>query len=178
VLRVVWDIAGPTYHPGGMVALRSARLEALLGSRLEDVQYSAVTTLISSQVAETFDLDFKSEMYGVLDKDKRDAATDVAALANTADGLIIGGIAEDDQARAAAAPGVALSDAEERRIRQIVASHVVPLPVFDVVRVEDPGRPGHGLVLIAVPRNPLAPHAWRPSLGSPSVPRWPAWHAG
>jgi hypothetical protein len=142
-----------------MVALRSARLEALLGSRLEDVRYSAVTTLISSQVAEAFDLDFKSEMYGYSDKDKRDAATDVAALANTAGGLIIGGIAEDDQARAAAVPGIALSDAEERRIRQIVASQVVPLPVFDVVRVEDPARPGHGLVLIAVPRSPLAPHA-------------------
>ena len=143
----------------GMVALRSARLEALLGSRLEDVQYSALTTLISGQVAEAFDLDFKSEMYGSSDKDKRDAATDVAALANTAGGLIIGGIAEDDQARAAAAPGVALSDAEERRIRQIIASQVVPLPVFDVVRVEDPARPGCGLVLIAVPRSQLAPHA-------------------
>jgi hypothetical protein len=95
-------------------------------------------------------------MYGSSDKDQRDAATDVAALANTAGGLIIGGIAEDDQARAAAAPGVALSDAEERRIRQIVAAQVVPLPVFDVVRVEDPAQPGHGLVLIAVPRSPLA----------------------
>ena len=142
-----------------MVALRSARLEALLGSRLEQVQYSAVMTLISNQVAEAFDLDFKSEMYGSSDRDKRDAATDVAALANTAGGLIIGGIAEDDQARAAAAPGVALSDADERRIRQIVASQVVPMPVIDVMRVEDPARPGHGLVLIAVPRSPLAPHA-------------------
>jgi hypothetical protein len=36
---------------------------------------------------------------------------------------------------------------------------VLPLPVFDVVRVEDPARPGHGLVLIAVPRSQLAPHA-------------------
>jgi len=43
-------------------------------------------TLISNQVAESFDLDFKSEMYGTSDKDKRDAATDVAALANTAGG--------------------------------------------------------------------------------------------
>ena len=142
-----------------MVALRSARLEALLGCRLERVPYSAVTTLINNQVAEAFDLDFKSEMYGSSDRDKRDAATDVAALANTAGGLIIGGITEDDQARAAAAPGVALSDADEQRIRQIVASHVVPMPVFDVVRVEDPARPGHGLVLIAVLRSPLAPHA-------------------
>ena len=144
---------------GDMVALRSARLEALLGSRLGQVQHSAAMTLISNQVAEAFDLDFKSEMYGSSDRDKRDAATDVAALANTAGGLIIGGIAEDDQARAAATPGVALSDADERRIRQIIASQVVPMPVIDVIHVEDPARPGHGLVLIAVPRSLLAPHA-------------------
>lgn len=33
------------------------------------------------------------------------------------------------------------------------------MPVIDVLRVEDPNKPGHGLVLIAVPRSPLAPHA-------------------
>src|SRR5580658_7112396 len=109
-----------------MAALRSARLEALLGSRLDQVDYSTVMTLISNQVPEAFDLDFKSEMYGALDKDKRDAATDVAALANTAGGLIVVGIGEDDQARAARAPGVALAEADERRIRQVVASLVAP----------------------------------------------------
>lgn len=142
-----------------MVALRSARLEALLSSRLEQVQHSQLMTLINNQVPEAFDLDFKSEMYGTSDRDKRDAATDVAALANTAGGLLIIGIEEDDQARAKAAPGVALTDADERRIRQIVGSHVVPMPVIDVLRVPDPARPGHGLVLIAVPRSVLAPHA-------------------
>jgi len=116
-------------------------------------------TLISNQVPEAFDLDFKSEMYGTSDRDKRDAATDVAALANTAGGLIIAGIDEDDQARAAKALGVALSEADERRIRQIVASQVVPMPVIDVIRTEDPAQPGHGFVLIAVARSPLAPHA-------------------
>src|SRR6516225_2370730 len=44
---------------GDMVALRSARLEALLGSRLEHVQYPQLMTLISNQVAEALDLDFK-----------------------------------------------------------------------------------------------------------------------
>jgi hypothetical protein len=142
-----------------MVALRSARLEALLGSDLEQVQYSQLMTLITNQVAEAFDLDFKSEMYGSSDRDKRDAATDVAALANTAGGLLILGIEEDDQARASAAPGVVLSEADERRVRQIVGSNVVPMPVIDVLRITDPARAGHGLVLIAVPRSPLAPHA-------------------
>jgi predicted HTH transcriptional regulator len=142
-----------------MVALRSARLEALLGSRLEQAKHPQLMTLVSNQVAEAFDLDFKSELYGSSDRDKRDAATDIAALANTAGGLLILGIEEDDQARAHAAPGVALSDAEERRIRQVVGSHVVPMPVMDVLRVDDPDSPGRGLMLIAVPRSPLAPHA-------------------
>jgi predicted HTH transcriptional regulator len=142
-----------------MVALRSARLEALLGSSLEQVQYPQLMTLIANQVPEAFDLDYKSEMYGSSDRDRRDAATDVAALANTAGGLLILGIDEDDQARASAAPGVAVSEADERRIRQIVGSQVVPMPVIDFLRIQDPARPGHGLVLIAVSRSPLAPHA-------------------
>lgn len=142
-----------------MVALRSARLEALLGSSLEQAQYSQLMTLISNRVAEAFDLDFKSKMYGSSDREKRDAATDVAALANTAGGLLVLGIEEDDQACASAAPGVALSEADERRIRQIVGSQIVPMPVIDVLRIPDPARPDHGLVLIAVPRSPLAPHA-------------------
>jgi hypothetical protein len=142
-----------------MVALRSARLEALLGSPIELVQHADLMGLISNQVPEAFDLDYKSEMYGPTGGDRRDAATDVAALANTAGGLLILGIEEDDQARATAAPGLELSEADERRIRQIVGSQVVPMPLIDVLRVQDPHRSDHGLVLIAVPRSPLAPHA-------------------
>ncbi len=142
-----------------MVALRSSRLEALFGGQLEHVQYPQIRTLIDNQIPEAFDLDYKSELYGSSDKDKRDAATDVAALANTAGGVLALGVAEDDQARAAAIAGVPLSDAEERRIRQIVGSRVVPLPVLDFARAENPDLVGHGVLLIAVPRSPLAPHA-------------------
>src|SRR5579859_1741760 len=102
-----------------MVALRSARLEALLGSRLEAFQYTQLMTLIDNQVGAAFDLDFKSELSGAGEKDKNAAATDVAAPGNTAGGLLILGIAEDGQGRAASAPGVSLTEAEERRIRQI-----------------------------------------------------------
>lgn len=73
--------------------------------------------------------------------------------------MIVLGIAEDDQARAASAPSVPLSDAEAGRIRQIVASQVSPLPTFDVLRAEDPQQPGRGFMLIAVPRSPMGPHA-------------------
>jgi hypothetical protein len=142
-----------------MVALRSRRLERLFGARLDAISHAQVADLVANAVTEAFDLDFKGELYGNADKDKRALAGDVAAMANTAGGVIVLGIAEDDQARAAAAPGVALSDGEIGRIYQIVASLVSPLPTFEPVPVEDPQQPGHGFLLITVPRSPSAPHA-------------------
>lgn len=52
-----------------------------------------------------------------------------------------------------------MTERETQRIRQIVASLVCPLPVFDVLPIEDPGMPGQGFLLIAVARSPSAPHA-------------------
>jgi hypothetical protein len=67
-------------------------------------------------------------------------------MANTAGGLIIIGMDEDDQARATDMPGVALSDAEHNRMSLIVAAQVAPVPVFDILPKEDPARPGTGLL--------------------------------
>jgi hypothetical protein len=92
-------------------------------------------------------------------------------------GVIIFGVSEDGQARAKAAPGVDITDAEVRRIRQVAASLLSPLPLFDVVTIPDettterqaassestgdqnelPSTPG--FILVAVPRSLKAPHA-------------------
>jgi Putative DNA-binding domain len=142
-----------------MVALRSRRLERLFGTRLERLAHGQVADLVTNAVEEGYDLDFKATLYGKSDKERRDLAGDVAALANTAGGVVVLGIAEDNQARAAAAPGVALSDAEVGRIRQVVASQVSPLPTLDVLQLEDPQHAGYGFILLAVPRSPMGPHA-------------------
>ncbi|MFF5303489.1 helix-turn-helix domain-containing protein [Streptomyces sp. NPDC013161] len=141
-----------------MVALRSRRLEGLFGARLDAVSHAEVAALKTNAVSESYDLEFKGELYGGNDRAKRDLAGDVAALANTAGGVLLLGVAEDDQARAAELPGVALSDGEVLRYRSIVADLVHPLPTFDVRQIEDPDRPGHGFLMIAVPRSPSAPH--------------------
>jgi len=117
----------------GMVALRSSRLEGLFGGPLGAMTHASVASLVPNGVVESYDLEFKGQIYGRSDKEKRDLAGDVAALANTAGGVILLGIEEDDQARACAAPGVPLSDAEVGRMRQVVASQVSPLPLFDVL---------------------------------------------
>lgn len=142
-----------------MALLRSRRLEGLFGGPLEAVTVEQVRALVDLHAVEAFDLDFKEAHYGRTDSEKRDLTGDVAALANTAGGLIVIGIAEDTQARAAAAPGVEVSDGEVARIRQIVAAGVSPLPAFDVITVLDDAKPGSGFVLIAVPQSVLAPHA-------------------
>ncbi|MFE5549582.1 helix-turn-helix domain-containing protein [Streptomyces sp. NPDC056534] len=142
-----------------MVALRSRRLEGLFGAPLGEVSYAQIAAAVGTDtLSESYDLEFKGELYGGNDKARRDLAGDLAALANTAGGALLLGVTEDEQARAAALPGVELGDREVLRIRSIVADLVHPLPTFDVRQIEDPSTPGHGILLIAVPRSPGAPH--------------------
>jgi hypothetical protein len=134
---------------------------------------------VDAGAQEDFDLDFKLTAYGRTDHDRRALAGDVAALANTAGGVIAVGIDEDDQARATDAPGIAVTDTEVGRIHQVVASYVSPMPHLDVLGVldepaergvdaepnleddadSDEPAPAQGFILIAVPRSPSAPHA-------------------
>ena len=120
--------------------------------------FDQVMSLIPGDVPEDFDLDFKKELYGRGDSSKRDLCGDVAAMANTSGGLIILGLDENEHGNAAAAPLVALSDDEKRRMLQVIASGVSPLPHVAVLAV--PGtNPDQGFYLLAVPRSPQAPHA-------------------
>jgi predicted HTH transcriptional regulator len=77
---------------------------------------------IASETNIAFDLDYKRDHYGRTDTDRRKLAGDVAALANTAGGVILIGLEEGDQACAIGAPRVELADAEVARMRQFVAS--------------------------------------------------------
>jgi hypothetical protein len=139
------------------MVMRSARLEQIFDGPLDTLKTSQVRSLVQGSVAEAFDLDFKETLYGRADADKRSLAVDVAALANTAGGAIVLGIGEDDHARASTATGVELSDDEERRMRQVVASLVAPVPTFDIFPVADTTT--SGFYVLAVTRSAGAPHA-------------------
>lgn len=138
---------------------RSARLESVLGTPVEQLNAAAVRALVGTEAAEDTDLDFKRDLYGSSERDKRALATDIAALANTSGGVILIGVAEDDQARAADAPGVALGDGEQLRMAQIIAGNVVPVPRFEVRPLPEPDDAAHGFYALLVERTPAAPHA-------------------
>jgi hypothetical protein len=141
-----------------MTGFRSGRIEALLGSSVADATEVSVAGLVAAGVSEDFDLDFKEQLYGNGDSERRALAGDVAAMANNAGGLIVIGIREDGHARAAEAPGVPLSDGEHRRMTQIIAT-ISPLPVFEIRAVPAAADPNRGYYLLAVHRSPRAPHA-------------------
>lgn len=140
----------------------------MFGVTLDQLAAEHLEALVASSTKESFDLDYKRDHYGNGESDRRKLAGDVAALANTAGGVIVIGIAEDDQACAVDAPGVTISDAEAGRIRQVVASLVAPVPTFDIVVIPktteenvaaEASTSAVGFVVIAVPRSPQAPHA-------------------
>ncbi len=78
-------------------ALCSRRLEGLFGAPLDAVSHAQVAALKTNAVSESHDLDLKGELYGGNDRAKRDLAGDAAALANTAGGVLLLGVAEDDR---------------------------------------------------------------------------------
>lgn len=161
-----------------MVALRSRRLEQIFGAPLDALTAAHVHGLVTARAPEMFDLEFKEAHYGRSDSEKRKLAGDVAAMANASGGMILIGIAEDEQGCAAAAPGVDYTEAEKLQIQQVVAAGISPLPTFDVEMIPDEsdnpavpssedagsapgpeGQPQHGFILIAVLRTTSAPHA-------------------
>lgn len=139
-----------------MSAFVPGRLVPILGRDAWALDESRLAQLLD--LPESDELDFKREPCGTGDSDKRDFAADVAAFANHAGGLIVIGIAEatpEAPASLAPLPAGAL-DAEELRIRKIIASNCNPPIELQVVPVSvDAG----GVLVVAIPPSPRSPHA-------------------
>ncbi len=139
------------------------RLAALLSvAFLGDVTEAHLQALADAQVAEDQDLEFKQARYDYGPAGAVELAKDVAALANQAGGLLIIGVAQDEQGRAAGLTPATLNDAEKGRIRQVLADRIHPM-IANVDVHDFPARnsPGTGYYLIFVPRSVQAPHAVR-----------------
>ncbi|GGU02349.1 hypothetical protein GCM10010272_54450 [Streptomyces lateritius] len=112
----------------------------------------------SPEAAKAEDLDYKRAHYGSDDKGKEELAKCVAALANHRGGVLVIGMAE-----AKGVPSrvfdVDLDDYHLRRIRQVIANNTAPPVPYEPIRAPDPDDATHGILLLAVPRSPQAPHA-------------------
>lgn len=142
--------------------LRVPRLEQLLGHRLEELHFAAVGGLVDRQVPEDLVLEFKGDRYGRDEKSLNELGKDPTAMANAAGGLILIGVAEDEQGRARDLTSVELDDAERRRMLDVLLQRIAPLvPDLVVGELPDPADPTRGVYAIAVPASEAGPHGIR-----------------
>jgi hypothetical protein len=135
----------------------SGRLRAIFGAPLGEVEYEHIEALIPAQVSEAADLDFKEALYGNSAGDKHELCKDVAAMRNHRGGVIVLGV-RDDNGVAVAVAGVAISDDEALRMRQIVAAGTAPHAEFEIRPVAGPTE-GSGFYLLVADPSPYRPHA-------------------
>ncbi|WP_371599975.1 helix-turn-helix domain-containing protein [Streptomyces sp. NBC_00564] len=138
---------------------RSRRLEALLGSPLDTVTYADLAALAgNAEATEAEDLDYKREVLAATDEQKVELAKDVAAFANHVGGVLVVGMAEA-KGLPSKVMDTDISDAHLRHLHQVIARHTAPVVRFEMRPVPNPTVQGKGVLLIAVPRSPQAPHA-------------------
>ncbi|MGW1346957.1 AlbA family DNA-binding domain-containing protein, partial [Kribbella sp. NPDC002412] len=141
--------------------MRIPRLELLLGCRLGDLAWDRLISLIDEGLSEEQTLDFKSELYRGNDKGKYSLASDMAAFANSAGGMVILGVTDTD-GRATDVPGVDITDAERVRMVKILVDNVTPvLPDLTIGSLPHPEDPTRGVYLLVVPPSDAAPHGVR-----------------
>jgi predicted HTH transcriptional regulator len=143
------------------MSIRLPRIEALISQQLESATESDLAKLTAGGVPEDADLDYKQQIYGSSDSDKRDLAGDVAALANTLGGLLLIGVQENETGNAAQLSPVLITGQENVRIRQIVATYVAPIPQFEIFHVPSANTPPNSYLLLVVAPSPYRPHAVR-----------------
>lgn len=140
--------------------LRSPRLEALFGKRLNEVTFADVEALVGNEeAAETSELDYKKLVHARSGPEKTEFRKDAIAMGNSGGGILLVGVEEDDAAVPAALPGVDITDAEQRRLRALL-HEVSPFLPVDIRVLKDPGQEAdHGVMIILIEGSSMAPHA-------------------
>ena len=129
----------------------------MLSARPDDLDESVFQRLVDDRVAEHQRLDFKRELPGDTKDSRREHARDVAAMANGGGGLLIFGVAEEDDAAAEITP-VPLGD-EVTRLRQVTNSLLEPYLHLEIEEVEVGDDPGQGVIVVSVPSSARRPFA-------------------
>lgn len=124
---------------------------------LEQIDEVSLTALISGTASETRILEFKRDMIGGKDDEKKEFLKDISALANTMGGDVIIGMAEADGVASELTGFTANPDEEIRRLEAILHSCIEPR--LHGVRMHPVGLSsgGHALV-IRVPQSWNPPH--------------------
>ncbi len=112
-----------------------------------------LTAIANQSLEETVTFDAKRE----IPKRNSDTAVDVSALANTAGGVLLYGIDEDEGGHPSIPMPFALSGQRER-IDSIVRTSIDEVPSHRSFTIPDSGDESRGYLVVVVPPSERAPH--------------------
>ena len=138
-------------------------LHDLLGDDLDQIDWTALQSLIGASEGE--ELEFKQEMWS--QGRNEELARDIAQYANQRGGMIVIGAQEVDGKLAGFVP-LELTEADELRIQEIVASRISPRPEIHTKRIaanSNSFEPTTHILLISAPSSHLKPHAVKENRG-------------
>lgn len=124
----------------------------------QDITQVDLETLVANQVAERRTLEYKRELPGNSESQRKEFLADVTSFANAQGGDLIFGIAESS-GTAVNIPGLAVDDSDEEILRweDVLLSGVEPrIPGLRLRWIDVGDR--RGVLLIRVPASSIAPH--------------------
>lgn len=135
----------------------------VFGKSRDAVTWEDVEDLVRARTEESGFLDFKEQLPTGADDGYRETARDISAFANVGGGLIVFGIAEDDDRASAICP-VPLGEKFESMLKAIntFLFPVSPGIQWCLLRKDDQAE---GVAILEIPASSLAPHAVREKNG-------------
>ncbi|PBC36090.1 transcriptional regulator [Rhodococcus sp. ACPA4] len=123
-------------------------LHRLLGLQPQPFTDEMLNAAVSGGLAETADLDWKSELPPLKDLPKSDFPKDIAAMANNGGGIIVYGVEESQKAATGRRDVGELTEQHERALRSAAVTAITP-PIFGL-SIHRIGQPGNQVVAIVI----------------------------
>jgi len=126
------------------------------GQKLSDIREQHLERLVNDQVQERDTIEYKKEMYGQSDEEKREMLKDITSMANYHGGYLIIGVEEDNEGIPTGIFGIEAGNHVERITNSCldnIDKRIVGLEVEDVSLSN-----GKSVVVISIPESINAPH--------------------
>lgn len=130
---------------------------SILNPVLDSVEDADIAQLVENGTVEGLQIEYKRDMYGTSDADKKDFLKDVSSFANSSGGHLVIGVDEEQGIASAVTPVAGNPDTELQRLEQMARTALEPRVVGMQMRAV-PIAAGGSVFVIRVPRSWNPPH--------------------
>ena len=132
-------------------------MQNIFQKNFDQITSSDITDLIKNKYDERQSIEYKKEMYGRSDSDKRELLRDVSSIANAFGGYLIIGLDTDKDSVPVGTVSIPDAEVECHRIEQVCLASIEPrIPGLRmrVIRLDS----GEDIIIIIIPRSIKKPH--------------------